>query len=228
MESRIQACLLGSHLKSKVRAFTRIIVVLVSIGSVAGHAAGVLFVANGASSSVDSSPSVVPALQAAGHNLTAVYDDLCTVGNVALQGVLSAYDAVVWTARDSNKNDPPLTSAGTIPALQNYVSGGGLYLTGHDSIASPEDPLLADFIAGNTGVGIDDDRALGPITDTNVLTMGTINLVGVTPAPLDDQDYSLQADLGPSALGGSCDGTDCSIILRPIGAGCLAYVSVDS
>ncbi len=206
-----------------------VLAVLLLLGASGPVAAGnVLFVANGSAASSDSMPSAVPALQAAGHTVTAVYDDFSGGVNTTLQGSLTAYDAVVWAASDDNKSTGTTTSAATISSLESYVSAGGfLFITGYDSIASPIDQLLADFIAGASGVGISDTDGLGPIALSNVLTQGAFNLVGVTPASLDDQDYIDVADLGPSAQGVSCDSSGCSWVLRTLGSGFIAYVSTD-
>lgn len=193
-----------------------------------GHgvfAANVLYVANGNNS--EDEPSAATALTSAGHTVTEVYNDLSTGENVALQGDLSPYGAVVWGASDNNK--PPFTSAATIASLTSYVSNGGyLYITGYDSVASPDDPLLADFIGGASNVGIEDDvPAFGVISAANSLTTGILNLVGMTPADLDDQDALNLSDFGSGAVGVSCNGNRCGWVYRELGAGAIAYVSTD-
>jgi hypothetical protein len=214
------------------RLLTAVKSILLGLASAAlwanAQAASILYVANGLSSSSGNEPTLVSVLEAEGHTVTEVFNDGPDAnGNLTLQGDLSPYDAVYWAASDSNKNTLR-TSAATISALEDYVEAGGfLYITGYDSIASPADQLLADFIAGATGVGIDDNYGNGTVTVANVLTQGVVDLVGVRVDDLDDQDEIAIADLGASATGVSCDAQGCSVILRTLGSGYVAYVSTD-
>lgn len=187
-------------------------------------AADVLFVEDGSGEDA----SAVTALEGDGHVVTTVSDDWSGGENAALQGDLSGYDAVVWSANDDGGD----TSATTISSLQAYVSAGGyLFVTGYDSLASSEDPLLANFIANYSGpnpaIDYDDDYANGLISVANDLTQGTIDLVGITPDDLDDQDSLLATEFGVGVTGISCDGSWCSWIYRSLGSGAIAYVSSD-
>ena len=201
--------------------------------SLSAQGANILYVANGGCpGDGENDCSLVPVLEAEGHSVTEVYDDGPEAnGNATLQGDLSPFGAVYWAASDDNKSDPDpdfLTSAATISALESYVEAGGfLYITGYDSIASPNDQLLADFIAGASSVSIDDDYANGTVSVANVLTQGVVDLVGVEVKDLDDQDEISRGDLGASATGVSCDTGGCSVILRTLGSGYVAYVSTD-
>ena len=200
--------------------------------SLSAQGANILYVANGVKTSADSEYTLVSVLKAEGHTVTEVFDDGPELnGNATLQGDLSPFGAVYWAASDDNKDDPDgLTSAATISALEVYAKGGGfLYITGYDSIASPDDPLLADFIAGASNVTISDVYANGngTVSVANVLTQGVVDLVGVEVKDLDDQDQIDIDDLGTSATGVSCDSEGCSVILRTLGSGYVAYVSTD-
>lgn len=196
--------------------------------SLSAQGANILYVANGEQAESDNEYTLVSVLEAEGHTVTEVFDDGPEAnGNATLQGDLSPFGAVYWAASDDNKGDD-MTSAATIAALEGYAQGGGfLYITGYDSIASPEDLLLADFIAGASDVSISDDYANGTVSEANVLTQGVVDLVGVEVADLDDQDEISIDDLGTSATGVSCDSGGCSVILRTLGSGYVAYVSTD-
>ena len=198
--------------------------------SLSAQGANILYVANGEKASEDSSYTLVSVLKAEGHTVTEVFDDGPELnGNATLQGDLSPFGAVYWAASDDNKDDPDdLTSAATISALEGYAQAGGfLYITGYDSIESPDDPLLADFIAGASNVSTSDDEANGTVSVANVLTQGVVDLVGVEVKDLGDQDEIDIDDLGTSATGVSCDSEGCSVILRTLGSGYVAYVSTD-
>lgn len=188
------------------------------------NAANVLFVDDGN----DNETPIITVLEGDGHTVTVAREDWVLGENQVLQGNLSGYDAIVWSAN----NQGGATSATTINSLQTYVSSGGsLFVTGSDSLASPEDPLLANFIANYTGpnpaIGFQDHEDVGPITVSNHLTTGVINLVGLTPAELDDQDSLNAPEFGPDVTAVSCNGNGCSWIYRTLGNGVIAYVSSD-
>jgi len=211
-----------------IRAIYPFVFILISFMffSSAAYSANVLLVDD------DNPPTdnadIETALIAAGHTVTYItgdYDNDTNKNNAVLQGNLSPYSIIVWAATgDSGSGDEH--SALTTTNLANWVSNGGwLFVTGYDSIASPDDPNLITLIGG--GVNANDDDALGPIVLANELSTGVVNLVGITPDTLDDQDNVPIADLGPDTVCVSGDGVDCSWTLRKLGAGRIAYVSTD-
>ncbi len=195
--------------------------------STTAYSANVLFVDDEGGPPTDNA-DIETALIAAGHTVTYItgdYDNNTNQNNTVLQGNLSAYSIIVWAATGDNGGGD-VHSATTTNNLANWVSNGGwLFVTGYDTIASPIDPNLITLIGG--GVTSQDNDALGPIVLANELTTGVVNLVGITPDTLDDQDRLPIADLGANTVCVSGDGTNCSWTLRTLGAGRIAYVSTD-
>ena len=194
--------------------------------STTAYSASVLFVDD--DNPTTDNADIETALIAAGHTVTYItgdYDNDTNQNNTVLQGNLSSYSIIVWAATgDTGSGDEH--SATTTNNLANWVSNGGwLFVTGYDTIASPVDPNLITLIGG--GTTSDDDDALGPIVLANELSTGVVNLVGITPDTLDDQDSVPIGDLGTNTVCVSGDGTDCSWTLRTLGMGRIAYVSTD-
>ncbi len=189
--------------------------------SPAAQSANVLFV-----SDADDDTSIVTALEGDGHTVTAVYNDYddTTMDNTVLQGDLSPYSIIVWSAGGSGSGSEH--NSATTTNLANWVANGGrLFVTGYDSIASPLDPALITLIGA--AVDAEDESYNGPISATNSLTTGVVDLIGVTPADLDDQDGVPMSDLVSGATCVSGDGGYCSWLFRTLGGGEIAYVSSD-
>ena len=121
-------------------------------------------------------------LAADGHHVTTVSGDFAT-GNAALLGDLGPYDAVFWSASGSGYGDVH-SDPSVFSNLMAFVAAGGRVLvTGYDSVASPGDPLLWDFL-GATG-STDVPPLPGPVTlSQSSLTAGRIDIRGLVPVPL--------------------------------------------
>ncbi len=198
--------------------------------SAPAYSANVLFVDD--DTPITDNADIETALIAAGHTVTYVTGDYINdtnQDNTLLQGNLSAYSIIVWAATgDTGFGDAH--SLATTSNLASWVSSGGwLFITGYDTIASPTDPNLITLIGGGTNSTDETSGgALGPIVLANELSTGTVNLVGITPDSLSDQDSIPIADLVPGTVCVSGDGVDCSWTLRTLGAGRIAYVSTDA
>lgn len=118
------------------------------------------------------------------------------------------------------------SDASVFENLSRFVERGGRVLVvGYDSVASPTDPLLIQFL-GATG-STDVPPAPGPITtDANSLTLGVVDLRGVTPMPT-SSDRDTLTGLAPDTIEvvGTAGGGGAQWTLRRLGAGEIAYVS---
>lgn len=97
---------------------------------------------------------VAPALIADGHNVTEVTGEFAA-GSPRLSDLnyLSQFDFVVWGA--SGAGFGSLHPPAAITTLENYLqSGGDLLVTGYDTLASPDDPALAQLVRSTTRVDI--------------------------------------------------------------------------
>ncbi|RZO64217.1 MAG: hypothetical protein EVA89_05140, partial [Sandaracinaceae bacterium] len=196
----------------------------VAIAGSAGKAsaADILFV-----SDVDSDNNIPGVLIADGHTVTVVtYDyESVTETNPTLTGDLGGYHAVFWSATGSGTGR--VHDASTISALEAYVSAGGMvFVTGYDSVASPDDPNLFAFVGG-TGVR-DYPPSPGPVAMIdNALTTGVVDIRGVTPTGgHTDRDAltGLAADT-VAVVGSRGVATETQWSLRTLGRGLIAYVS---
>ncbi len=195
-----------------------------AVRNFAFHASGarVLFVSDSATDT-----NIPGVLQAEGHRVTTVINDYNsgTTNNARLQGSLTGFDVVVWSATGSGSGSTH--AAATMTSLTAYVNGGGyVFVTGYDSIASPTDPPLIGFLGG-TG-SIDTGSAPGPVANVvNDLTTGRVDLRGVTPTGQYGDMDSLTG-LGTDTTIVSQDGTTTGAgqwTLRTLGSGRIAYVS---
>lgn len=188
-------------------------------------AADVLFV-----SDYNNDENIATVLSGDGHNVTVVlndYVDATTEDNVVLQGDLSAYSCVFWGASGGGSgNDHNTTTTNNLSAWVR--AGGNIFVTGYDSIASPTDEALIAFVGGTDSYDSSSDNDTGPVTGSNVLSTGLINIVGVTPTGgYSDSDALL--GLGGDTVcvaertGGSSG--NCAWSLRSLGLGQIAYVS---
>jgi len=173
----------------------------------------------------------IPTALSVDHTVTTLLDEYVSATRVttALAGDLSAYDAVIWSATGTGfgaLND----DAAMLLNLETYVMGGGrVYVTGYDSIDSPDDPDLATFVGG-TGPTADlvSNFTPGPLaTEYTSLTTGVIDIRGVVPADgHTDRDglTGLAAGTIPVATSASNFG-QWQWVVRPLGLGEIAYVS---
>lgn len=170
-------------------------------------------------------PNLAVALQQDGHNVTIRTGDFAN-NNQALRGDLSRYRLVVWVASGDNYGDQH-SDAALFTALEQYVQGGGrVFVTGYDSIASPSDPLLIQFLGGTASRDV--PAPPGAISgDTNSLTVGVVDVRGQTPAGFtSDRDALTGVQPGTVIVcPTSTDATQGQWTLRTLGAGEIAWVS---
>ena len=186
----------------------------------------ILFVAD------DNSDTNIPsALTADGHIVTTVVDAYNTSTDATPPlddlSTLQAYDAVFWSATGTGSGSLN-GNAAMISTLETYVAGGGrVYVTGYDSIDSPDDPVLAMF-CGGTGPTRDVPPGPGPIAP--IVTSVTTGLVDIRGAQPTGQYSDLDAFVGlaPGTIElvqTSTVPTESQWVIRPLGAGEVAYVS---
>ena len=170
----------------------------------------------------------IPAvLTADGHTVTTVLDDYNGGLTTVLGTDLSPYDVVVWSATGDGYGSVN-NNAAMMSNLENWVTAGGfLFVTGYDSVASPDDPTLANFVAQTTSI-VDVPAAVGAVINVaNSLTTGRIDIRGVTPTG-GHGDRDQLNNLGAGVTGVAPTGTSTTQwqwTLRPLGGGKIAYVS---
>lgn len=209
-----------SRLKLKLLVLASLLVFSASL-----LAADILFVSDS-----DNDENIAPVLAADGHTVTVVLDDYVddvSEDNVVLQGDLSSYGCVVWAASGEGSGDDHNST--TINNLSSWVSSGGtVFVTGYDSIASPTDEELIGFVGGTDSDDSSGDNDTGPVTGTNILSTGLIDIVGVTPTGgYSDSDALLGLGLDTDCVAertGESSG-NCAWSVRSLGLGQIAYVS---
>lgn len=167
---------------------------------------------------------IADVLTADGHEVVTVTSDFAT-GNAALRDDLSGYGLVVWSATGNGYGDAH-TDSTVFANLAYFVSQGGRVLvTGYDTVASPTDPLLIEFL-GATG-STDVPPAPGPVAMLETsLTMGVVDIRGVVPSPTSgDRDTLTGLYGGTLEIVGTSGGGGAQWTLRRLGAGEIAYVS---
>lgn len=185
------------------------------------HAARVLFVADATSDT-----EITSVLGADGHTVDSVTNDFAT-GNATLRSAdLSGYGLVVWSANGSGYGDQHNDPA-VFAHLTHYVrQGGRVLVTGYDSVASPSDPLLIEFLGGTGSTDV--PSAPGPVSmEATSLSTGARDLRGVVPIPA-SPDRDTLTGLMPDtiAIVATADGSaGAQWTLRRVGRGEIAYVS---
>lgn len=170
---------------------------------------------------------IVTALAGDGHNVTSVLNDFSGGNNPTLLGNLSSYFAVYWSASGTGFGDAH-TNAAVFTNLTNYVQAGGRVLvTGYDSIASPSDPLLIQFLGGSGSIDV--PASPGPISNdpqANPLTIGVRDIRGLTPSGLSG-DRDALTGLGNDTFGvvQTVNANSFQWTLRTLGNGYIAYIS---
>lgn len=167
---------------------------------------------------------IASVLEADGHAVEIRSNDFAT-GNASMCVDLARFDLVVWSANGSGygdvHGDPVVFSC-----LRAFVeTGGRVFVTGYDSVASPTDPLLIEFL-GATG-STDVPGPPGPVTQVETsLTSGLIDLRGVTPIPA-SSDRDTLTGLGGDTIEivGTSGGGGAQWTLRRLGRGEIVYVS---
>lgn len=171
------------------------------------------------------------ALQAGGHTVTTVTNDFVGGSNPTLQGTLSQYDAVYWTASGGIGFGEVHSDPATFTNLNSYVSDGGcVFVTGYDSVASPTDPPLYTFLGATSSSDAVSSTPQPIVNIANAITIGVRDIRGVQPlGGSSDMDNLLEA-LAPDTIGiaqSSVGTNNWSWTLRePVGTnGKIAYVS---
>ena len=169
-----------------------------------------------------SETAIADVLEADGHTVTRILGNYEAGATPALQGDLSVYAAVFWEASGTGSgglHDVPTTSAITRYA----ASGGFVFVTGYDSIASPPDPELIALIGATGSVDVPGPPA--PLTTASTpLTTGVVDLRGALPmGAFADRDAATGLNVDTLAISGSSEQAQWT--LRPVGDGWIAFVS---
>ena len=192
----------------------------------AASAGNILYVADCASGGCLNS-SIATVLTGDGHIVTSVTGDFSAGTNPTLAGSLAGYSHVYWAASGDGFGNQH-TSAATFTNLSNFVSAGGrVFVTGYDSIISPNDPSLITFLGG-TGTATDTGAPTGTVINVaNSLTTGVVDIRNVTPTGAygdrDGLNGLVAGTVGVASNGGSA--TSFQWTLRTFGLGEIAYVS---
>jgi hypothetical protein len=131
---------------------------------------------------------------------------------------------VYWSATGSGSGSTHSTTV--TAALESYVTSGGcVFVTGYDSIASPTDPALIAFVGGTSSDDL--PGTVGPVSSTaNSLNWGIVDIMGVTPTGgYGDKDALLGLSGVTVAAFTAGSSTSAQWTIRRLGAGQIAYVS---
>ena len=190
--------------------------------SASASAGSILFVSD---SGTDA--NIAGVLTGDGHSVTVRSGNFAGgINNDLLLGDLGTFDAVFWSATGSGFGDTH--SAGQFTDLNAYVNAGGrVFVTGYDTVASPTDANLIAFLGGSGSLDFGGSNDPGPVTGANSLSIGVIDIQGVSPTGgYTDWDTLTGLLAGttcvavrPGVAGG------CAWSLRSVGAGEIAYVS---
>ena len=195
----------------------------VAVAAISAHAGNLLFV-----SDTTTDLDIEAVLIGDGHTVVALTDDYAA-GNAALKGDLSSYDAVYWSTSQVDHTDPDL-----LATLTEWVKAGGrIFVTGADGPIASYNPttVFHEFLGATDGW--DGGYALSPVVDVpNALTMGVVDIRGVTPLTPGDSD-SVCGALSAGTVGltyptvgtGPCPGNEAyGWTLRRMGRGEIAWV----
>ena len=190
----------------------------------------ILFVSD--SNTDDEIPTV---LSNEGYSVTTVTNDYISSNGLTTSladATITNYDAIFWSATGTGSGGLNHNAA-MISNLEAYVSGGGyVFVTGYDSIASPDDPVLCAFIGAASSVDTygTTTPTLGQITGANELTTGHTDIQGLIPSGA-SSDQDTATGLLPGTVG-VVPNTDIAggfvWTLRTLGSGRIAYVSAGS
>ncbi len=170
--------------------------------------------------------NIVDALAVDDHTVTTVSGAFEMDGRTAvLEGDLSAYDAVFWSASGSGAGSAH--DAATTNALTTFVTQGGLlFVTGKDAVAAPADPNLIALL-GCTG-SVDTTSPPTDIADEgNFLTHREFDvrersIVGLTT----DRDALTGCGSDVTVLSASSNNAaHAQLTLRRLGLGWVAFLS---
>lgn len=184
-------------------------------------AGSILFVSD---SGVD--VDIANVLIGAGYDVDVVADNFVGGTTPALSGDLSGYSAIYWSASGNGSGDQHIDPAMFANLEAFVVNGGHVFVTGYDSVASPADPLLINFLGGNGSQ--DFGTPITPASGANSLTTGVIDIQGVIPTGYYGDTDTLYVDPTTGTqvvVGSSYGGNGASWSLRGLGDGEIAYVS---
>ncbi len=191
------------------RTLGLLVALLLALAPLRASAATILFVSN-----VGGDTNIPTVLMADGHVVI-------TGTTASLDGDLSTYEAVFWSATASYSISPS-----TFTNLTSYVMAGGrVFVTGYDGIIS--NTALANFCGGTSAYDHVGFPPPGMITsDANSLTVGVVDIRGVTPTGgYTDRDGLVGLMPDTVSVCPSTDGSSSSWALRTLGDGEIAYVS---
>lgn len=170
--------------------------------------------------------NIADALEADGHTVTVISDAFDPSGTTpALEGDLSAYDVVVWSASGSGNGSAHALS--TVDSVRAFASAGGTVLvTGSDAVAAPTDSDLIDLL-GCTGSR---DTTAAPSSFTpraNFMTRGVVDVGGLTPTnTASDNDALTDCFALSNVVATSSNNTlDVQIGYRFLGVGYVGFIS---
>lgn len=171
--------------------------------------------------------NIASVLAGDGHTITSLlggYNSSTDINSDLTSG-LSGYDAIFWNA--TAEGFGALHAAGQFTQLLSYANdGGSVFVTGYDTIASPTDQNLIDFLGGSSSSDFGGIRDPLAVTGANSLSTGLIDIQGVTPTGAwSDWDtlYGLGGDTTCVAASTATGG--CQWSLRSYGAGEIAYIT---
>lgn len=170
--------------------------------------------------------NIAMALMADGHTVTTVSPDFAGGSNPTLRGSLAAYEAVYWSASGTGGGDAH-TDAMVFTNLTSFVmTGGFVFVTGYDGIASPSDPMLIAFLGGTGSVDVPGDPAAVAMI-SNALTEGVRDIRGTIPTDgIGDLDALTGLGADTTAVVRTMGAaTEVQWSLRTVGSGFIAYVA---
>ena len=174
----------------------------------------------------DGDTNIANVLTGDGHMVTSKLGgyDFATAINADLTSGLTGYDAIFWNATAGGGGD--LHEIGQFTQLLSYVNGGGrVFVTGYDTIGSPDDPNLINFLGGSSASDFGGDRDPLAVTGDNSLSTGLIDIIGVIPTGAwSDWDTMYGLTAATTCVAASTNG-GCQWSLRSFGAGQIAYIS---
>lgn len=192
------------------------------LGTSQAFAGAILFVADSTGNT-----NIPGVLASDGHTVTSLTNQFTGGTTTALLGDLTSYDAVFWSASGGGFGSVH-TDTGLFTNLSSYVNAGGRVLvTGYDTVASPTDTPLINFLGATSSTDFGGSSNPGPVTGVNSLSTGLIDIVGVSPTNgFGDWDTLFGLTSGTACVAqrpGTTGG--CAWTLRTFGAGEIAYIS---
>lgn len=171
--------------------------------------------------------SIATVLAGDGHSVTSALGGYAAGVNSDLLGDLSAYGAVFWSA--SGAGFGSTHDVAQFTDLLTFANNGGyVFVTGYDTIASPADPNLINFLGGSGSTDFGGARDPGAVTGANSLSTGLFDIQGALPTGAWGDWDTLLGLGGDTTCVASTDGGPaggCQWSLRSLGLGQIAYLS---